>query len=161
MATTAANIKAAIEVTIRDKIPTLETGTRFRIVGDDSGDLGEQAAPGDAGERLVEVWHGGGTSGPDTGEDHYWGSTDYSVVETFRVVIQYPRREDERALDNLIRSDVHDIKCALDVSTAWATDVLHQYVSGWEPPDRGDKRAGRDVWLATLIVTVKFLEATS
>lgn len=155
MSTTAATVKAAIEATIADITPTLEDSLKFRLLSEDM-ELPEDDAGSSTRERVFDVWHAGAESPSDITFDGYHDDAEYEVREQFRVTLAYPLTSNLRALDNRMRSDVRDIKSALDSSSNWTTDVLLQQVTEWAPPQY-DKDRG--AFFQTLTVYVRFLEA--
>lgn len=151
MSATITTVLAALETTIKGVTPTLESTLPFWLRSDDRELLGDESHPPDS-ERGFEVW----PRGARVGESHGFG--EYEVVQDFLVVVGYPLAADYREQALRLQQDVRDLKNALDLPSNWATDVLHQWVSEWAAPEL-DQDKGR--WLSSLIVTVRYLEATS
>jgi hypothetical protein len=156
MATTAIAIRAALESVIRHLTPRARPVDRFALLdGDDERE--SMAVPSGVFRRFA-VEYGKGTAGA------YHGFTDAETRREFTVAIVYPvEAEFTRGLDDLIESDLHDLRNLLNNYRAWAealpdpTALLHAFVEEWEPrTERIDDRL-----ILLVPVQIQFLESTS
>jgi hypothetical protein len=156
MATTAIAIRAALEAAIHHLTPRSRPSDRFALL-DGNDDRQSMAVPSGVFRRFG-IEYGKGKSGS------YHGFFDAESRREFTVAIVYPvEAEYTRVLDDLIESDLHDLRNLLNNYRAWAealpdpTALLHAFVEEWEPrTERVDDRL-----ILLVPVQIQFLESTS
>lgn len=149
MSTTSILVRNGIESAIRAITPAVDVSWTFKVMSDDGIPLDEGALPSGA-ERTFEVI----ASDAIVGDLHH--STECEVIQTFRVVVVYPSTSDARKLAEMVQSDRHQIKVAVDSPSNWPDGVIFQFLRSWDAPQLGD-----DYVLLSLGIEVRFLESTT
>ena len=150
MSTTSKLIKTGLEEAIAGITPTERPTRRFKVSPRDAATLSTQSVPSSA-ERMFEIHHGPG----HLGDTHTVAQAE--TVQQFLIIVCYPEEGNWDALDDVIRSDVSDIRRALHDTGNWAEDTIHQIAGEWSAPEH-DAPGGR--FLQGITVIVKFLETT-
>lgn len=159
MSTTAWNIRTALESAVKNVTPT-EPGNRFKLlIGDD--DPMNVSVPSGMDRRFDVTYVEG--KHEDRG---YEGAGENETRETFVIRVLYPLVEDLRGLEDRMRSDLLDIRKAINSYNTWgaaylsaseSAALLHAFVPAWnfEAPNT---QTGRH--MLVIRVDVQFLEST-
>jgi hypothetical protein len=149
MATTAEAVTNALISTVKAITPTKRADLKFRALA--SGDTPD-AIPRTSGTfRYFDVWPIRGQEGD------FQHPAEAETRETFVIVVVYPQDNAIRDLRNLIRSDLHDIRVAVNADAAKGSGVLHQFVESWET----QWNAQQGQLQLVVEVQVQFLESVS
>jgi hypothetical protein len=156
MATTTVAIRSALERALRRLVPRTRPSDRFAVL-DGNDDRETMSVPSGVFRRFA-IEFGKGMPGP------YHGFGDAETRRDFLIGIVYPvEAEYAQGLDDLIESDLHDVRNLLNDYHAWAgllsepTALLHAFVEEWESrTERVDDRL-----ILVVPVQVQFLESTT
>jgi len=153
VATTAEAVRNQLETTIKAITPTKHAAMKFALA--DRDDSVVDTAQPSGSERRFFVRLGGGQETPP----HH--PAESATVETFIVGVLYPWDWDQRAQDVLMRSDVHDLKVALNNPSNFASNVIHQWVERWSRPVLLGTTTDPEGWQQEVQVVVQYWEANS
>lgn len=159
MPTTAVAIRAALEQRIIDTAPTERTDVAFKKLSGD--DLPDDVSRTSGMLRRFYVDY---VEGEDM-VDMVQTFTEDQINERFLVAVLYPLKRDRRALGDLMRSDLHDLRVAINrfdlwrslIATGDQTALLHAHVPRWTWQRQDDN----DLMVLAFTVDVQFLEATT